>query len=454
MSKKHENLLPEIRFPEFRDTGDWDSNLLDEIYSFKVTNSLSRDKLNYESGKVKNIHYGDIHTKFSTLFNIEKEVVPFINPSEPLGKIKKDCYCEEGDMIFADASEDLDDVGKSIEIVSLNNEKLVAGLHTLLARQEESKLVIGFAGHLFKSNRIREQIKKEAQGAKVLGISAGRISKVKVVFPSDKKEQAKIADCLSSLDSLICANATKLDTLKSYKKGLMQNLFPAKGETVPALRFPEFKNAEDWMKLSIQNLVDKDFLLPPKDGNHGSIHPKSSDFVKSGIPFIMASNLKNGKIDFWGCSKLKKEQADTLQKGFSEVGDILLSHKGTVGEVAVVPENDFPYIMLTPQVTYYRVKNKKKINNHYLASAFLSEQFQNELTVVSGGGTRAYIGITEQRKLQLWVPENIKEQKIIADYLSSIDGLINAQAQKIEELIAHKNGLMQQLFPTVDEVIA
>jgi len=219
--------LPRLRFSEFQDVGEWESAPLREVYSFKVTNSFSRDQLNHTNGSVKNIHYGDIHTKFSTLFDISKETVPYINSSQSIEKIKQECYCVEGDMVFADASEDLNDVGKSIEIVNLNNEKLVSGLHTLLARQITPKLAIGFGGHLFKSDRIRTQIKKEAQGAKVLGISSGRLSNIEICFPSNKKEQQKIADCLSALDEQIAAQSQKLEALKSHKKGLMQGLFPS-----------------------------------------------------------------------------------------------------------------------------------------------------------------------------------------------------------------------------------
>jgi type I restriction enzyme, S subunit len=222
--------VPKLRFPKFCDAPEWEEKPLGKVYSFKVTNSFSRDKLNYEQGLVKNIHYGDIHTKFSTLFDIKKEIVPFINSSEAIGRIKSDRYCIEGDMVFADASEDLNDVGKSIEIVNLNNEKLLSGLHTLLARQKKSKLIIGFGGYLFKSDGIRVGIKKEAQGAKVLGVSAGRLSNINIYFPTDKKEQQKIVDCLSSIDELITAQAQKLDTLKTHKKGLMQLLFPSTDE--------------------------------------------------------------------------------------------------------------------------------------------------------------------------------------------------------------------------------
>ena len=223
--------VPRLRFTEFREAGEWSNSSLEELYSFKATNSFSRGQLNYEIGEVKNIHYGDIHTKFSTSFYIKEESVPYINSTEYLGNIKHDCYCEEGDMVFADASEDLNDVGKSIEIVSLNNEKLLSGLHTLLARQKKSRLVIGFGRYLFKSSRIRAQIKREAQGAKILGISAGRISKIDVAFPSNKKEQQKIASCLTALDNLISAQTQKIAKLKTHKRGLMQQLFPAVDET-------------------------------------------------------------------------------------------------------------------------------------------------------------------------------------------------------------------------------
>ncbi|MFA5648771.1 MAG: restriction endonuclease subunit S [Bacteroidales bacterium] len=218
--------VPKYRFKEFEKDGEWVEKKLGEVFSFLVTNSYSRENLNYENGQVKNIHYGDIHTKFSTLFDITKEKVPFINMDIPIERIRQECYCKEGDLIFADASEDLDDIGKCIEIVNLNSEKLVPGLHTLMARQKENLLVVGFGGYLFKSGLVRQQIQKESQGTKVLSISTGRISDITIIFPKNPKEQQKIASCLSSLDALITAQAEKIEQLKLHKKGLMQGLFP------------------------------------------------------------------------------------------------------------------------------------------------------------------------------------------------------------------------------------
>ncbi len=220
--------VPNYRFPEFEDEGEWVKETIYDVYEFKVTNSFSREYLNYEKGEVKNIHYGDIHTKYNTLFDITREVVPLINSEVAIDRISEDSYCKEGDIVFADASEDLHDVGKSIEIINLNKEKLVSGLHTLLARQRERKLEIGFGGYLFKSDLLRKQIQRESQGTKVLGISANRISKVKFSYPKNPNEQKRIISCLSTLDELIMAQSYRIDHLQQYKKGLMQGLFPFK----------------------------------------------------------------------------------------------------------------------------------------------------------------------------------------------------------------------------------
>jgi type I restriction enzyme S subunit len=218
---------PRLRFPEFRDAGEWTVTPFGTLYEFQPTNTFSRDQLNYDAGSVKNIHYGDIHTKFESVFRIEAERVPFVNDESVASQIRPESFCKEGDMIFADASEDLADVGKSIEVVSLNDERLLSGSHTILARQSGTALAIGFGAYLFQSGRIRAQIQKEAQGTKVLQISPNRLAGIHVCFPHAREEQHRIAYCLSSLDALITAQANKLATLKLHKQGLMQSLFPA-----------------------------------------------------------------------------------------------------------------------------------------------------------------------------------------------------------------------------------
>lgn len=202
---------------------------------------------------------------------------------------------------------------------------------------------------------------------------------------------------------------------------------------------------EVWKCCTIEQLVSAGVIEKPMDGNHGNIHPKSGDFVSDGIPFVMANNLKNGRVDLVGCSFIRKSQADALQKGFAKTGDVLLTHKATIGEIAIVGEINTDYIMLTPQVTYYRTTNPSELNNRYLSYYFRSAPFQRILQSMSGGGTRSYIGITAQRELPIVSPP-LNEQLKIADHLSAMDALIIS----LDQLIAKKRDIqeaaMQQLL--------
>lgn len=444
MNKETNKLIPELRFPEFINKEEWISEPLDKTYRFLITNSLSRENLNYHNGLVKNIHYGDIHTKFSTLFDILKEKVPYINSEVSIDRIIQDNYCQEGDMVFADASEDIQDVGKSIEITNLNNEKLLSGLHTLLARQIEQKLIIGFGGYLFKSESIRKQIQKEAQGTKVLSISATRISKINIYYPESTIEQQKIADCLSSLDELIAVHINKLETLKTYKKGLMQNLFPQEGEKIPKLRFKEFEKDGDWIQYSIQRLIDEKKIVSHLDGNHGSLYPKADEFSKEGIPYITANDFISGLVNFSKCKYLPLQKAKQFKKGVAKDGDILFAHNATVGPVAKLT-TIFPFVILSTTATYFRCDNSNLIND-YLKYALSSPSFIKQYTRVMSQSTRNQVPITTQRQFNLQIPKP-EEQKKIAKTLSSLDDLIIEQTNKIIQLELHKKALMQGLFP-------
>jgi len=203
---------------------------------------------------------------------------------------------------------------------------------------------------------------------------------------------------------------------------------------------------EDWECTSVRQLVDTGILAKPLDGNHGEIHPKSSDFVDYGIPFVMANNVQGGRVDLNNCSFIRKEQADRLRIGFSYPGDVLLTHKATIGNTAIVGDISSEYIMLTPQVTYYRVANKTRLNNRYLRHFFDSSSFQRVLLAKSGGGTRAYIGVSAQLQLPVVVPSTLAEQEAIAEALSDADALIEALEQLLAKKRQVKQGAMQELL--------
>ncbi|MGL4742073.1 MAG: restriction endonuclease subunit S, partial [Sarcina sp.] len=214
--------VPKLRFKEFE--GEWLNQTLDSFLEFYTTNSFSRDCLNMNDGKVNNIHYGDIHMKFPTILNLQKAKVPFINTDVDISKIKDESYCQNGDLVIADASEDYNDIGKAIEIQNIADNKVVAGLHTILARDSKGITAPKFKGYMMLNETVRKQIKVLAAGAKVLGISKSNLAKVKVNIPS-LQEQEKIADFFTILDSLIEEQDGKVSDLELYKKGMMQKIF-------------------------------------------------------------------------------------------------------------------------------------------------------------------------------------------------------------------------------------
>jgi type I restriction enzyme, S subunit len=445
MSKDKNSLIPKFRFPEFVNEGEWEGKTVGQVYDFKITNSFPREYLNYENGYVKNIHYGDIHTKFNTLFDIQKEKVPYLNEGIAINKIKEDSYCIEGDIIFADASEDLNDVGKSIEIVNLNNEKLVSGLHTLLARQRESKLIIGFGGYLFKSNSVRKRIQSEAQGAKVLGISATRISSIKISYPKNPEEQQKIASCLSSLDEVITAYSQKLDLLKDHKKGLMQNLFPQEGEKVPKYRFPEFMKDGEWVKKTLIDTVDKKVRWSFTGGPFGS-NLKASNYTTKGIRIIQLQNIGEGEFNDDYKIYTSEEKADELLSCNIYSGEIILSKMGDpVGRACIIPDYLERCLMASDGIRL--VVDEKKNSKYFIYSLINSKRIREAIEKKATGSTRKRIGLDELKLIELTMPKTFAEQQKVAECILGLDNLITEHSKKVEELKLHKKGLMQGLFP-------
>ena len=211
---------------------------------------------------------------------------------------------------------------------------------------------------------------------------------------------------------------------------------------------------DGWEIKTVEQLIKDKIIEKPLDGNHGGIHPKSSDYVSKGIPFVMASDLHSGRVDLSGCKFITEKQAKTLRKGFAKTGDILISHKATIGRTAIVQQNDYPYIMLTPQVTYYRIIDDEKLSNVYLKSYFDSPFFQSLLALWAGSGsTRAYLGITGQLKLPVIVPP-IDSQKFIANHVFTFNEKIELNTQTNQTLEQIAQAIFKSWFVDFDPVKA
>ena len=215
-----------------------------------------------------------------------------------------------------------------------------------------------------------------------------------------------------------------------------------------------FKLPEEWEVKTVEQLIKDEVIEKPLDGNHGGTHPKSDDYVENGIPFVMASDLEAGKVNLGSCKFITEKQALTLRKGFSKAGDVLISHKATIGRTAIVQENKYDFIMLTPQVTYYRIKNNQKLNNIYLKAYFDSSFFQTILGLWAGAGsTRAYLGITNQLKLPVIIPP-IHNQLSIANHVGTINNKIELNRQTNQTLEQIAQALFKSWFVDFDPVKA
>ncbi|MEI6078508.1 MAG: restriction endonuclease subunit S, partial [Verrucomicrobiota bacterium] len=209
------------------------------------------------------------------------------------------------------------------------------------------------------------------------------------------------------------------------------------------------QRGKGWVEKTVGELVAEGVLVKPFDGNHGEIHPKKSDYTESGVPFIMARDLQNGIVDTEHCIFISRKLADSLRVGFAKDDDVVISHKGTIGRSAIVSTED-DYIMLTPQVTGYRVKDSSKLFNRFIRYFFMSPGFQREMIGgAADGSTRAYIGITKQLTLRFQFPPLVEQKRIAAkldDLAPETQRLASLYERKLAALEALKKSLLHQAF--------
>ena len=204
---------------------------------------------------------------------------------------------QDGDIVVADTAED-ETVGKVIEVQNLGDSKLVAGLHTIPCRVKKGDFAPGWLGYYMNSDLFHNQILPYITGIKVSSISKGAISKTLILVPPFD-EQEKIVQSLNKIQLLMTAETKVVNKIKLVKNGCLSKMFPQKDDTVPKMRLPGFTEA--WEQRKLGELVKEGILEAPLDGNHGEKHPTSDEYVESGIPFLMASDIHNGEVNIYSC---------------------------------------------------------------------------------------------------------------------------------------------------------
>ena len=210
--------VPHLRFPEF--SGEWEICKVSELLDFYSTNSLSWEQLEYGTKAMMNLHYGLIHVGLPTMVDLTRDNLPNIKEDNMPKNFE---LCKEGDVAFADASEDTNEVAKPIEFFDLAEKNIVCGLHTIHGRDNKNKTVIGFKGYAFSSYAFHNQIRRIAQGTKIYSISTKNFSECFIGIPS-KTEQTKIATFLRLIDERISTQNKIIEDLKLLKSAISLNV--------------------------------------------------------------------------------------------------------------------------------------------------------------------------------------------------------------------------------------
>ena len=423
--KKKDYLVPRLRFPEFRDTGEWGKVQLSKIAIPVSERATDGDAdavltLSAEHGVVTQGSYfgkkiaGDDVTRYIKIKN--------------------------NDFVYNDRTTKFYKYG-TIKRLSRHTYGIVSPIYKCFRFNDEEIPV--FWEWYFESGEHDTQLHNIVnEGAKAgrFNISIQKFLSIFVYFP-DKSEQQRIADCLSSLDERIAAETTKLDRLKDHKNGLLKQLFPAEGETLPQLRFPEFRDGEGWQKRFLDEYAEV--------VRGGSPRPIDNYLTteRDGLNWLKIGDIN--KEAKYVVATMEKVRAEALSKTREiNPGDLILSNSMSFGR---------PYISKIKACIHDGWIAIKKISKklyveyiYYLISSPFSQQY---FTSNAAGSGVQNLNADIIKSLPILFP-NILEQQRIADCLSSLDALIASQTQKIDLLKDHKKGLMQQLFPCIDEVRA
>lgn len=297
--------------------------------------------------------------------------------------------------------------------------------------RKKTDIVELYYKYYFKTARFIRDLNKDIEGirdGKMVNYS--QFSAILLPKP-DNREQQKIADCLSSLDDLIAVEERKLSVLRDHKKGLMQKLFPSGDRTVPEWRFPEFGDCGEWVLDTIGKTC--------ASYSGGTPATSKKEYYNGNIPFIRSGEIDKETTEL--C--LSKEGFEKSSAKMVSVGDILVALYGAnSGEVALSRING--------AINQAILCLKHKTNNEFVYHYLTHKKNWIIRTYIQGGQGNLSGEII--KSIELFFPSELNEQKKIADCLSSVDELISMQTEKIDALKTHKKGLLQGLFPSIEEV--
>jgi type I restriction enzyme, S subunit len=415
-------LVPKLRFPEFRGAGVWTERPLSEF--------ISESRLPGSKGNVAK----KITVKLwgNGVFEKNDAIQGSINTQYFRRKAGQFIYSKLDflNQAFGIIPPNLDNFESTVDLPCFD---FADGLNPI------------FLLEYVKRKDFYERLGETADGSrKARRIHAETFLSFPIALPSTA-EQQKIADCLSSLDELITAQARKVEALKTHKKGLMQQLFPREGETQPRLRFPEFRGAEGWV---VEPIGDKVELLSgyPFDG------PDISQDC-TGVPLLRGINVTEGRVRHNPeIDRYFTGSVDELEKYKLQLNDLVIGMDGSkVGKNSALITTDDAGALLIQRVARLRAKSVDLIK--FIFQQINSSKFHRYVDKINTSSGIPHISAKQIKEFCIAFPSNLEQQRI-ADCLTALDDLITAANQELDTLKIHKKGLMQQLFPPTEAIQA
>ena len=360
-----------------------------------------------------NLHYGLIHVGLPTMVDLAKDKLPNIKKENMPKNFE---LCKEGDVAFADASEDTNEVAKTIEFYNLARENIVCGLHTIHGRDNKNKTVVGFKGYAFSSAAFHNQIRRIAQGTKIYSISTKNFSECYIGLPS-KPEQTKIATLLRLIDERISTQNKIIEKLQSLIKGLVDELMTVllKGKLYPFSSF---------------------YI---KAGEGGTPTTSVVEYYTEGtIPFI--------KIEDLSCKYLTNNKDFITELGMQKSSawlipskSVIYSNGATIGAISI---NEYP--VCTKQGILGIVPNTN-INVEYLYLLMSSSYFSKEISRIITEGTMKTAYLKDINHIKCPLP-SMAQQKNITNLTSSIEEKLSIEQELLRFLNLQKQYLLHMIF--------
>lgn len=393
-----------MRFPEF--TEEWERCKVSELLDFDSTNSLCWEQLEYETNTVQNLHYGLIHVGLPTMVDLNKDKLPNIKE----GNMPKNFeLCREGDIAFADASEDTNEVAKAVEFYNLDEKDVVCGLHTIHGRDNADRTVIGFKGYAFSSDAFHHQIRRIAQGTKIYSISTKNFSECYIGLPS-KPEQTKIATLLRLIDERIATQNKIIEDLKKLRSAIVEKLY---NQSYYTHRLEDI--IEQISERNRKNLIDNVLSVSNKQG----FINQSEQFEDRIVASDDTSNYKVVKKDDFAYNPARINVGSIARLTSFEIG------------------------IVSPMYICFRVKDG--IIPQFIEHFFTTSYFFNEMQKRLEGSVRLCLSFEGMCNIPIFIPR-LEEQKNIGKKIEILSEKIDIETRLLLCLKNQKQYFLSQMF--------